>query len=124
MSLGREITEADVGISEISAVEAYLEFHDEFTKQMSAITRKKNADYAGAKGDSDPFANFRNVESLGICTTIQGFLTRMTDKMSRLATFSQKGVLEVKDETVTDTLLDLANYSALLAAYLDSERKK
>lgn len=98
----------------------YFQFFDECCEKMKATTRAKNADYTG-QGE-DPFANFSRVEALGICSTEQGFLTRMTDKMSRLASFSQKGFLEVKDESVEDTLLDLATYSLLFAGYLRSKR--
>lgn len=101
----------------------YLKFHKDFAAEMIEITGRKNADYAG-HSDDDPFANFRIVEKLGIATVEQGFLTRMTDKLSRIITFSQKGELLVKDESVTDTLIDLANYSALLAGYLEDKREK
>lgn len=102
----------------------YFEYHESALRRMSKITRAKNSDYAGAAGDLDPFANFRNVEKLNICSTEQGFLTRMTDKLSRLSTFVQKGILQVKDESVEDTLLDLANYCILMAAYLTAKRNK
>jgi hypothetical protein len=88
---------------------------------MMAITKAKNADYTGV-GD-DPFANFSRVESLGITDTVRGFLVRMTDKFSRITSFAQKGVLQVKDESVEDTLFDLANYCLLLAAYIRSRKK-
>jgi hypothetical protein len=42
----------------------------------------------------------------------------MMDKLGRLASFIQKGQLNVADEKVEDTLLDLANYCVILAAYL------
>lgn len=80
------------------------------------LMKKKNADYAGS--GTDPFANFRRAEALGICSTEQAFLVRMTDKMSRLSSFAAKGKLSVEDETVHDTLVDMINYSVLLAAYL------
>lgn len=100
----------------------YLEFHREACEKMMAITQAKNSDYTGA-GD-DPFANFTRVEALGITDPVRGFLVRMTDKIARITSFAQKGVLEVKDESVEDTLLDLANYSLLLAAYIKSEKDK
>lgn len=100
----------------------YLEYHNACIKKMTEITLRKNADYSGA-GDS-PFDNFTNVEKLNISTTEQGFLTRMTDKLSRLATFNKKGRFEVLDESVEDTLLDLANYSILMAAYIKSKGDK
>ena len=37
----------------------------------------------------------------------------MTDKLTRIASFVRKGFNEVKDETIEDTLPDLANYSLL-----------
>lgn len=99
-----------------------LEFHEEFTAKMYDICRRKNQDYAGGAGD--PFANFRRVEALGVCATELGFLVRMTDKMSRLATLLQPGAeAQVKDESVEDTLIDLANYSLLLAAFRRAKPK-
>lgn len=87
---------------------------------MQKITRAKNADYTG-KGD-DPFANFRKIEALtnGAVSVEAGFLTRMSDKFSRIGALMTQEA-QVKDESVIDTLLDLANYSALLAGYLQSK---
>lgn len=99
----------------------YIEFHKAACEKMMTITKSKNADYTG-KGD-DPFANFTRVEALGITDTPRGFLVRMTDKFSRITSFVQKGVLEVKDETVEDTLFDLANYCLLLAAFIRSRKQ-
>lgn len=92
----------------------------EYTERMVATAEKKNADYAGAS--VKPFANFSHVEDLGIATTEQGFLTRMTDKLCRITTFAKKGVLQVSDESVEDTLLDLANYALLMAAYVKAKK--
>lgn len=100
----------------------YMAFHEECCKKMIAITKAKNADYTGKT--EDPFLNFSRVESFGICSVEQGFLVRMTDKLSRINSFAQKGILEVKDESIEDTLLDLANYSLLLAGYIKSEKLK
>lgn len=97
----------------------YFEFAEQFFKDCLEISRKKNADYTG--GSDDPFSNFSSVEVLGISTE-QGFLTRMMDKMKRIASFVEKGELQVKDEGVLDTLNDLANYSALFAGYIKSKK--
>lgn len=102
--------------------EDYLEYHNQACEKMKIITKAKNADYTGT--DVSPFANFSRVEAVGICSTEQGFLTRMMDKLCRINSFAQKGFLEVKDESVEDTLLDLANYSILMAAYIKSKRNK
>lgn len=94
--------------------------HEQMCKFALELMKKKNADYAGSDG-VNPFANFRRAEALGICSTEQAFLVRMTDKMSRLSSFAAKGKLDVEDESVYDTLIDMINYSVLLAAYLKTK---
>ena len=94
--------------------EEYFKFHQEFCEKMMQITASKNKDYTGA--NADPFANFTAV---GDEWTAIGFYTRMTDKMSRIKSFIQKGELE--HESVADSLRDLANYSVLFAGYLKSK---
>lgn len=99
----------------------YIDFFEATTKKMLEITKAKNADYTG-QGD-DPFANFTRVEMIGVCSTEQGFLTRMFDKFSRITSFVQKGTLAVKDESVEDTLLDLSIYSLLMLGYIVSKKR-
>jgi hypothetical protein len=91
--------------------------------KMMEITKRKNADYSGS--GVDPFANFRQVGSLVQKPDVIeiGFITRMSDKMSRIGSFISNGTLQVKDESVEDTLLDLANYCLLFAGYLKSVNK-
>lgn len=100
----------------------YMKFHQDKCQQMIEITKAKNADYTGS-GD-DPFKNFKAVGFYGEEWILVGFFTRMSDKFGRLASFIQKGVLLVKDESVEDSLLDLANYCILLCGYIKSEREK
>lgn len=97
----------------------YLVFHEDFCRNMMEITKKKNSDYTGLS--DDPFQNFKACEMLMIASTMQGFLVRMTDKLARINSFAQKGHLLVSDETVNDTLLDLANYSVLMAGFIRSQ---
>lgn len=96
--------------------EELFEFHRAFCDSMVMVAYDKNHDYTG--NNSNPFANFNVVETLGVTSTEVGFLTRMLDKFQRLNSFVQTGSLKVKDESVQDTLKDLANYCVLLAAYL------
>lgn len=98
----------------------YFEFAEKFFKQCIDISKNKNADYTGK--NTDPFSNFQAVEVLGISTE-SGFLTRMMDKMKRIASFAENGQLQVKDESVLDTLHDLANYSCLFAGYIQSKKQ-
>lgn len=100
--------------------EEYFDFAEKFYAKNIEISRAKNADYTG--NNADPFANFANVGSCGGATPEQGFLVRMTDKMMRISSFVKLGNLQVKDESVTDTLRDLANYACLLAGYIESQK--
>jgi hypothetical protein len=86
----------------------YLENFADITKEMLDLTTKKSNDYAS---DEDPFANFRTFGELGI-------LVRMSDKFARLKTalYDRKD-MAVSDETVEDTILDLATYAILLLCY-------
>ena len=103
--------------------EEYLKYHAECLEKMTAVTKAKNHDYAGfAEGDA--FANFTAVENVGIASTEQGFLTRMMDKISRVNSFVKQGVLNVKTESVEDTLIDLANYAILMAGYIKSKHDR
>lgn len=91
-----------------------------YCDKMIATAEKKNADYTGSS--ADPFANFTMVERIEVCPTETGMFVRFTDKFMRVASFIKKGVLAVKDETVEDTLLDLACYCLLMAAYISSKK--
>lgn len=98
----------------------YLKLHEVLCKEALELSTRKNHDYAG-KGGEQPFANFERCEAMGICTTGQGFLVRMTDKLSRLASFEQAGEFKVKDESVKDTVLDIVNYAVLYYAQKQSK---
>ena len=102
----------------------YIELHQQLCLKMVEITKAKNQDYSGA-GD-DPFANFRHIGNLvQIPNAVEiGFLTRMSDKFSRIGSFISNGTLAVKDESVDDTLLDLSNYCILFLGYLIEDREK
>lgn len=97
-----------------------LDFHNRICSDARALMERKNHDYTG-KGGESPFANFTRTEALGVCTTEQGFLVRMSDKLSRMASFVHSGEFKVSDESVRDTLIDLINYSVLLAGWLEEK---
>jgi hypothetical protein len=103
--------------------EELLKHHQTLCSKAFALMQKKNADYAGRSGE-EPFANFTRCEAMGICKTEAGMLVRMTDKMSRLSSFVESGTLQVKDESVEDTCLDLINYSVLFYSYLQGKKNE
>lgn len=102
--------------------EEHLTFHKNACEKLIKTVETKTHDYSGF--NDDPFANFKAIEKLNVITTEQGFLTRMMDKFNRLNSFVKQGVCNVKDEKIEDTLLDLANYSLLMAGYIHDKKEE
>jgi len=95
-------------------------FH-QLIKSMGEIHSRKSHDYAGTQ---DPFSNFRRCEELGV-PAWKGALIRLTDKLSRIIHVTKQGKSEVKDEKITDTFIDLANYALIcLILYEETKNKK
>lgn len=99
-----------------------FEHHKEICATALSIMEKKNHDYAGESGET-PFANFSRTESMGVCSTEQGFLVRVVDKVSRLSTFCQAGQLKVDNESYEDAILDIVNYMVLFSGYLKEKEE-
>jgi hypothetical protein len=94
--------------------QAYFDLLD----KMKALHASKSRDYGS---ETDPLANIRSgAEFVGI-EPFKGAMVRLSDKVTRLATFNRTGSLH--HEGVEDTLLDLASYS-LLALLLYQEDHK
>ena len=98
--------------------EGLLALHEDLCGRARELMAAKNHDYAGQDEAADPFRNFRLCEALGLCTAEAGLLVRLSDKLSRLATFAACGRLVVADESVEDTLIDVINYAVLLAGLM------
>jgi len=103
--------------------EDYLAQFKQITDEMYETTKRKNSDYTGDAGDA--FKNFTMVESItqGGISAEQGFFTRMMDKMMRFAGFVKNGTLQVADEKIEDTVLDLAVYCILFVTYRRAKKK-
>ncbi len=82
----------------------------ELIEEMGRIHSIKNQDY----GDGNPLGNFMLAKSLGVDPFL-GILIRLSDKWARICSLAKKTNNEgaVKDETIEDTLIDMANYSLL-----------
>mgnify|MGYP003128540000 CR=1 FL=1 len=102
--------------------EQLLKHHDSVCGEAKNLMKKKNHDYAGEKGDT-PFANFERTEAMGVCSTEQGFLVRVIDKVSRLSTFASAGELKVDNEGYQDAVVDIINYMVLFSAYLKDKNE-
>jgi hypothetical protein len=88
-------------------------FIEESQKKGLDIIKKKNCDYGA---NDDCFANFRMFGELG-------FAVRLSDKLSRIKTLLTRGSAEVKDESIEDTIIDMANYCHLLLAFRKEIKK-
>lgn len=77
---------------------------DAIVKRMADTYRAKNADYGDSFGQS--------VKEFGYTAA----LVRMSDKFNRLKNLMRADAqAQVKDESIKDTILDLACYSVMLA---------
>lgn len=98
--------------------EQFIEFTRGTTARCLSLLERKNSDY-GEK--SDPFKNFRFSSVVGVDPK-RAILVRMTDKMSRVSNLLDKPPAVV-EESLTDTLDDLINYSLILGAFLAEEKE-
>lgn len=85
--------------------------HEEICRELTDLYNAKNADY----GDSfsKTFAEYGMVAPI----------LRLEDKLSRLKSLHRKGVQQVKQESVRDTLIDIANYAIMTVMELDSQEE-
>jgi hypothetical protein len=88
-------------------------------KQGVELIKTKNSDYAS---DEDPWRNFGFATLIGLDVK-QAILLRTVDKIARISNLLKQEA-KVKDETITDTLLDAVNYLAILKAKIEDEQSK
>lgn len=90
-----------------------VEQHLDICKELNNTYEKKNHDYGNSFGNT--------FEKLGIISAV----TRITDKYNRLVSLSTLPLSErqVKDESISDTLLDMANYCIMTEMELRKERE-
>jgi len=84
------------------------EKHAEICKQLNQIYRDKNHDYGDSFGET--------YKKLGIISAV----TRITDKVNRLQSLCTKEH-KVEDESIRDTLMDLANYAIMTIIEIEGE---
>ena len=86
---------------------------------LKDMHRRKSSDY-GCPSGTDPLANIRNGAKFVGIPSWKGAMVRLSDKVTRLATFNATCRLE--NESLEDNLFDLASY-ALLALLLHREER-
>lgn len=77
-----------------------IQMHKDLCKELNDTYKKKNHDYGDSFGET--------FNKLGVISAI----TRISDKYNRLVSLCTLPEEErmVKDESISDTLLDMANY--------------
>lgn len=97
--------------STISTLPTDADKFEQITKNMVKIFKKKNHDYGNS------FEQSLNEEGLAASRI------RMGDKWNRYKTLSRKDPsnIQVKDESIRDTLIDLANYAIMTVMWLDKQ---
>ena len=86
-----------------------VEKHAEICREMNALYERKNHDYG---------------DSFGILFREEGMAMvriRLGDKYNRFKTLSRGSDAQVKEESIRDTLLDLANYAIMTVIEMENE---
>lgn len=84
-----------------------ITFQD-LTKEMNELYERKNRDYGNSFDQT--------LNEFGV---VAG-LIRMNDKMNRIKSIYNKDT-NVKDESLEDTLIDLANYAVMTLKWLNNK---
>lgn len=84
-----------------------VEHHRLIVEELNATYASKNADYGDAFGES--------LDKFGLVAGV----VRIGDKYNRLATLYNKEGEKKVNESLRDTLLDMANYCIMSAMWLD-----
>ena len=87
-----------------------LDRFKQITKEMTELYEKKNHDYGDSFGET--------YQKLGLISAV----VRITDKVNRLQSLSTKEQ-KINDESIRDTLIDLANYAVLTLIELEIHEK-
>ena len=87
-----------------------VELHKQICEEIHNLYTKKNHDY----GDSFHLTYIDEGMAMP--------RIRLSDKFNRFKTLSRSNKQEVKDESIRDTLIDLANYSIMTIIEMDREK--
>lgn len=90
-----------------------IQRHLEIVQSLNQLYASKNSDYGDSFGET--------YQKLGIVSAI----TRISDKYNRLVSLATKPEEErkVKDESIQDTLLDMANYCIMTVIEMEAEKE-
>lgn len=88
-----------------------VERHNVICEEIHHLYQAKNHDYGDSFGQS--------FKAWGL----KAGIIRMEDKFNRLKTLTQTDEQKVNDESIRDTLIDLANYAIMTVLEMDGEKE-
>lgn len=89
----------------------YSEVMELLTDEILELYKIKNSDYGNSF--------YKQLDEDGLLVS----KIRLQDKLSRFSSIIKKDTIEVEDEKLRDTLIDLATYSIMTVAWLDNKQK-
>lgn len=89
-------------------------------KTLGRLYDKKNSDYALS---GSPYSNFKQAASTAGVSVDEVFRTMIGIKLTRLVSLQNENK-PINFESLSDTILDLANYACIYAAYTKSKEMK
>ena len=81
-------------------------------KDAAALKEAKSRDYQGSKWSEEDYFPYGE----------QSYLHMLWTKMLRLRSVLEREEGEVNFESAEDTLVDMINYAAMMAAYMENKR--
>ena len=102
-----QFTGRDLYVAKEAAPKTKVDRHKELCQLLNGIYARKNADYGDSFGktfEEEGFAMSR---------------IRLSDKLNRFKTLSRGAEQKVNDESIRDTLMDLANYALMTVLEMD-----
>lgn len=88
-----------------------IQEHKEVCDKLNEIYQQKNKAYGNSFGDT--------YKDLGIISAV----TRISDKFNRLKTLARHQDIDCNDESIADTILDMANYCVMTYMELENDRR-
>lgn len=108
LSLLREVKEGIRMLGSRPKLAESVEKFTEITSNMAKTYAAKNHDYGNSFEQS--------LDKFGLVASV----VRLGDKMNRIESLTKKEA-QVKDESIKDTLLDMANYAIMTVMWMDKK---
>lgn len=97
----------------------YIKTFERYANDRIELIKKKSKDYAR---DTNPFSNFEMISRIANVSVEKVFMMFLGVKIARLENLLNSGH-KPENESITDTLMDLSNYSEIFRAYLEKKQE-